>query len=89
MKINLDDRIAESLADSRSFDEKLAEAKASGNLFQIVITPNGRAICYQTQEEKEFYESEVVKESARPAPRNLFSEIDDLKARISVLEKRP
>ena len=69
MKINIDSRLQEAVASGKSFDEQLAEVKASGKPFGLVSDMKlGKHIIYHSADEIADAQARTAVEAALPKP---------------------
>ena len=69
MKINIDSRLQEAVASGKSFDEQLAEVKASGKPFGLVSDMKlGKHIIYHSADEIADAQARTAAEAALPKP---------------------
>jgi hypothetical protein len=88
MKINHDAQIAAALKEQdegKTFEQQLAEAKASGRRVVTVTVGNRRCAITRPDEEVAYLES--IKPPPPPPRRDPINEIDALKARLDALER--
>ena len=85
MKIDAAERIKASIEDYRSFDEQLAEARASGRKFGTATDTKGRrAVYYFTDEEAAHMAGYKVIRRKKP----WRAELDALRAELEALKKK-